>query len=827
MSETKWIAKVAVEKVAYTFDKDYSYSVPDSLLSSAKPGCRVLVFFGSGTKKRCGMIMDIEEVPKEELSGQKLKSISSVLDKSPLLSEELLNLARWIKERTFCTLFDAVKAMLPAGINLKFFTFYSVESDIEPKLIESLSEDERKIYEYLLKRREFVRADLLYKAVKLPSDCTIAEELVRKKILIHNDNAIQRVGDATIRMVRLRLNEDECVENNIKLAPKQKTVVKFLEENGTASVKEIVYYTGVTVAVITTLNKKGVLELFENEYYRMPVSHSELKPQSEKITLTEKQEKAFRNMWEQYLTGKAGVSLLYGVTGSGKTQVFLKLIDEVIRKDNCGVIVMVPEIALTPQTVRIFQSRYGKNVAVFHSALSMGERLDEWKRVKNGEALIAVGTRSAVFAPFDNLGLIIMDEEQEHTYKSDSAPRFHARDVAKYRCAQQNALLVLASATPSLESYSMALAGRYKLSRLDERYGKAVLPEVITVDMCQEQAMGNPNPISSALYREIEHNLEVHQQSILLMNRRGYNTFVSCQSCGHVVTCPHCSISMTYHFANNRLMCHYCGYSVPLIETCSECGKQAVRYAGYGTQKIEESLCELFPNARILRMDTDTTMSRFSHEEKLNSFSRNEFDIMIGTQMVAKGLDFENVTLVGVLSADQQLYNDDYRSLERTFSLITQVVGRAGRGNLRGRAIIQTMTPENPVLLMASEQDYDAFYNSEITLRKALIYPPYCDLFCIGFVGPKELNVKEASEVFANLIKNASKQHPKEKIILLGPMASKISKVSNKYRYRLIIKCHNTTSFRSMVSEVMNEFSSISEFRNVTVFVDINPESIF
>lgn len=827
MSETKWIAKVAVEKAAYTFDKDYSYSVPDNLLSSAKPGCRVLVSFGTGTKKRCGMIMNVEEVPKEELSGKKLKSISTVLDKSPLLSEELLNLARWIKERTFCTLFEAVKAMLPAGINLKFFTFYTVESDIKPELIDSLSEDERRIYEYLLKRREYVRADLLYRALKLPPDCTLAEELVRKRILVHNDNAIQRVGDATIRMARLCITVDECGENGFKLSPKQKTVVKFLEENGTASVKEIVYYTGVTVAVITTLNKKGILELFENEYYRMPVSNAEFKPINKEISLTEKQEKAFRNMWEQYLTGKASVSLLYGVTGSGKTQVFLKLIDEVIRKDNCGVIVMVPEIALTPQTMKIFQSRYGKKVAVFHSALSMGERLDEWKRVKKGEATIAVGTRSAVFAPFDNLGLIIMDEEQEHTYKSDSAPRFHARDVAKYRCAQQNALLVLASATPSLESYSMALADRYKLSRLDERYGKAVLPEVITVDMCQEQAMGNPSPISSTLYREIEHNLEVHQQSILLMNRRGYNTFVSCQSCGHVVTCPHCSISMTYHSANNRLMCHYCGYSVPLVETCSECGKQAVRYAGFGTQKIEESLCELFPNARILRMDTDTTMSRFSHEEKLNSFARSDYDIMIGTQMVAKGLDFENVTLVGVLSADQQLYSDDYRSLERTFSLITQVIGRAGRGTLRGRAVIQTMTPENPVLCMAAEQDYDAFYKSEIQLRKALIYPPYCDLLCVGFAGTKELNVKEASEVFAKLIRNASKQHPKEKIILLGPMPSKVSKVSNKYRYRLILKCHNSTSFRSMLSEVIHEFSSIGDFRNVTVFVDINPESIF
>lgn len=826
MSNSNWITKVAVEKTTYAFDKEFSYSVPDSLLPFAKVGCRVLVSFGQGNKKRCGMITEIYKASAEDQAGRKLKEISSVLDKSPLLSNELLNLARWIKERTFCTLYEAIKVMLPSGINLKMFVSYTVAPDIDPELIRLLTDDENKIYKYLLKRREYVRGDLLYKALKLPSDSTLAEGMVQKQYLIRNDSAVQKVGDATVRMARLCMNEDECGENGINLSPKQKGVVRFLEENGTASIKEITYYTGVTAAVITTLTKKGVLELFENEYYRTPVSSSLDNTQNREIKLTEKQEKAFINMRNQYNSGKAGVSLLYGVTGSGKTQVFLKLIDEVIRKDNRGVIVMVPEIALTPQTMKIFQSRYGEKVAVFHSALSMGERLDEWKRVKNGEALIAVGTRSAVFAPFENLGLIIMDEEQEHTYKSDAAPRFHARDVAKYRCAQQNALLVLASATPSLESYSMALSERYQLNRLDERYGNAVLPEVITVDMCQEQAMGNPNAISSALYRELEHNLEVHQQSILLMNRRGYNTFVACQACGHVVSCPHCSISMTYHSANNRLMCHYCGYSKPLVEKCDECGKNEVRYAGFGTQKIEKNLSELFPNARILRMDTDTTMSRFAHEEKLNSFARGDYDIMVGTQMVAKGLDFENVTLVGVLSADQQLYSDDYRSLERTFSLITQVIGRAGRGNLKGRAVIQTMTPENPILNMAAQQDYDAFYKSEIPLRKALIYPPYCDIFCIGFAGKKETFVQKAAEAFTVTLKNISQSHPQEKMILLGPMASKVPKVNNKYRYRLIIKCRNTKSFRLMMTEVLHEFSDKSGFRDIAVFVDINPESI-
>ena len=461
------------------------------------------------------------------------------------------------------------------------------------------------------------------------------------------------------------------------------------------------------------------------------------------------------------------------------------------------------------------------------SESSAGEKLDEWKRVKRGDAKIVVGTRSAVFAPLENIGLIIIDEEQEHTYKSEQNPRYSAVDVAKFRASKHNCLLLLASATPSVESFANAKQGRYSLQVIRNRYGNAVLPDVITVDMLHEPMAEGSSVISKKLFDELKANVDSSMQSILLINRRGYNTFVACNSCGHVISCPYCSISMTYHTANNRLMCHYCGYSEDFLTVCPECGEKSVRYAGFGTQKIEDELQRLLPGVRVLRMDTDTTAGKDSHERMLGKFADGEYDIMVGTQMVAKGLDFSNVTLAGVISVDQQLYNDDFRSLEKTFSLLTQVVGRSGRGENKGRAVIQTMTPENDVIRLAALQDYESFFDTEIKIRKALIYPPYCDMCVLTFIGENEIKVRAASQYALSQIRALTGgEYKSEKLICLGPGPARVSKVSNKIRHRLIIKCRNTGRLREMISKILIDFGSKTEFSSVTMNADINPESI-
>ena len=815
------IASIALENVAYNFDKAYDYIVPAELEDKLKLGSRVIVPFGNGSAKRQGIVMAVSKSEPQK----RMKYVSAVLDKAPLVNSEMLDLAVYIKERTFCTLFDAVKLSLPTGINLKTTVSFIAVTGFESDVIEQLKPDEKQTLEYLINKRVYVNKNKILSDLGFADDHDVLERLLKKELVLRNYDAVRKINDASIKMVRLVLDGNELEEATAKLTKKQKSIVSLLCDVGSASVKEICYFTGVTPAVVNAVERKGIAEFYDHEILRNPYESKSITDNSE-IILTNEQQKAYENLLTQYNEGKGSASLLYGITGSGKTQVFMKMIDEVA-KSGKGVIVMVPEISLTPQTLSAFHARYGDKVAVFHSGLSLGERMDEWKRVKNGLANIVVGTRSAVFAPFENLGLIIIDEEQEHTYKSESSPRYHARDVAKFRCARHNALLILASATPSFESYTAANQGRYTLNELKNRYGDAVLPEVITVDMCKEKANGNKTEISKELYNLLCKNIENKQQSILLMNRRGYNTFVACNSCGTVVTCPNCSISMTYHSANGRLMCHYCGYSKPFTDLCESCGEKDVRYAGTGTQRVEDVLSELIPEARVLRMDTDTTMSRFSHEKKLAQFANGDFDIMLGTQMVAKGLDFENVTLVGVLSADQQIYNDDFKSMERTFDLLTQVVGRSGRGKLQGKAIIQTMVPENEVIRLAAQQDYKAFYNTEMTIRKAMIYPPYCDICVIGFAGIKEMQVSAASKVFLEMLKEKTQnEYKNEKVIVLGPMPSRVARVNNKYRYRIIIKCKNTNNFRRLISELLITFGKDKRFKEITAFADINTESM-
>ena len=636
-----------------------------------------------------------------------------------------------------------------------------------------------------------------------------------KQMLPRGYGKIKSKGE---RMIRLTCGGDEI---SGKLTKKQRTVCDLLLDVGAAGVNEVCEFCSVGISVLKNLEKIGVAEFYQKEVLRNPYKISSAgKP--DEIHLSEPQSKAYETYSNMLKTG--GTGLLYGVTGSGKTQVYLKLIDDALSM-NRGVILMVPEIALTPQTLGIFHKRYGNRVAVFHSGLSLGERNDEYKRVKRGDAKIVIGTRSAVFAPIENLGLIVMDEEQEHTYKSERTPRYNAKDVARFRAKYNNALFLMGSATPSIETYSAAKSGKYVLCEIDERYGDTPLPEVITVDMKKEMKLGNKTPISSTLCELIKSNLENKKQTILLINRRGYNTFIACDECGHIVTCPNCSISLTYHSFNNRLMCHYCGYSKLLDNVCPECGSHSVRYSGFGTQRIEDELSRLFPEARILRMDADTTSAKFSHQRILDSFKNEEYDILIGTQMVAKGLDFENVTLVGVVNADNSLYDENYNASEKSFDLITQVVGRAGRRSERGRAVIQTVNPDNETVEYASKQDYKGFFENEINLRKHLIYPPFCDIICAFFTGEDENAVALCSKAFFDELIKLNKEYM-QKIIVLGPTPAKVSKINNNYRYRLAIKCKNSAKIRSMITEILKKMSKMKEFKEISISIDTNPNEL-
>ncbi len=812
------VAKVAVENTAYSFDMLFNYSVPNFLSDEVTAGKRVLVNFGNSSKSRVGIVFSVQE---GIMSTKKLKEISSVIDDEPLLTREMLKTANFIREQYFCTYFDACKLFLPLGLSMSVNILYAINPDYKGVVS---GEKENEIYSFLKDKRNFTKVDRIVSACRIKNKTSILDNMVNEGVLLRNVDTQRRIGDSSVKMMRLAVNLESSNDLLSKLTKKQKEIVNILMDVEVASVKEMCYFTGYSAAVVSALEAKGIVELYDDEVLRTPYENDNCL-NIKSISLSEEQKAAFDGLVSLYNDNVPKGALLYGVTGSGKTQVYLKLIDEAIKTDK-GIVVMIPEISLTPQMLSLFYERYGDRVAVFHSSLSIGQRLDEWKRIKRGDAQIAIGTRSAIFAPFEKLGLVIIDEEQEHTYKSEMTPRYHAREVAAYRIGCHNGLLLLSSATPSINTYTKAQTGAYSLFELKKRYGNAVLPDVETIDTTYQSDMVLEN-ISKQLADEIRENYNNKKQSILLLNRRGYNTFASCTECGTVLTCPNCSISLTYHTKNNRLMCHYCGYSVPYSTICTNCHNNTIRFKGTGTQKLEEELKLIVPNAKILRMDTDTTSSRYSYEKYFKSFENQEYDILIGTQMVAKGLNFPNVTLVGVLSVDQMLFNDDYKSGERAFDLITQVVGRSGRGDVPGKAYIQTSFPDSEIVCMAKEQDFTSFYDSEISIRKAMVYPPYCDLCVIGFSSDKEYLVNSTSVEFLNSLKNKhSIEYTSEKIIVLGPVAPRVFKVGGKYRSRIIIKCKNNNNFRKLIRELLVDFSKNNKYKDVAIYADINPESL-
>lgn len=822
MSCTK-VAAVAVEKSTLSFDMLFSYQIPYILEDIIKPGMRVIVPFGKGGGKRQGFVFGVSDAAEYSGDITALKEIYSVVDAQPLLNGELTELAKWLSERTFSTLFAAAKALLPGGMCLRTEKTYCVASEIPPDLSASLTPDEKTLIAYLSKRGKAVKESGILKKLGLPADSCLLKKMCQKGLLTEDYAVPDGIRDLSVSLVRIAPQSDFL---NACFTTKQSSVMEFLGDAGAADIKEICYYTGVSQGVVRTLIEKGFCETFERIVPRAPQIGGEIK-KTEKHTLSASQRAAFETLFEAYgSSGAKKTALLYGVTGSGKTSVYLELIDKVLL-DKKSVIVLVPEISLTPQVFSIFENRYGKQTAVLHSALSAGERCDEWKRIRSGKASVIVGTRSAVFAPVDNIGMIIIDEEQEHTYKSEMSPRYNAKEVAKFRCAYHGALLLFSSATPSVETYARALQGQYLLCELNERYGGATLPQVLTVDMTDKSCLEACFSISRPLAAEIENNLSEKKQTILLVNRRGYNTFVACSDCKRVISCPHCSISLTYHSANHRLMCHYCGYSVPFTDKCPHCGGHNIRYSGTGTQRVQQELEIRFPSARVLRMDADTTTTKNSHQTLLNAFSDGEYDILLGTQMVAKGLDFPNVTLVGVISADRELYSDDFRGAERSFSLITQVVGRAGRGKDSGKAVIQTIAPDNNIIDIAARQDYKQFFKNEISIRRAMIYPPYCDLCVIGFSGTVEQSVEECASAFFSKLKSLNtEKYPDLKLIVLGPLAPKVLKLNNTYRQRIIIKCKNTKNFRSFIRELLCFADNDKAYRNINLYVDMNPENM-
>ena len=744
---------VAVSNATFHFDKLYTYAVMPAQQDAVRLGSMVLVPFGRGSRARMGMVLACDAEPESS----KLKYLFDVAPASACLTPELLKLVYFLKERTFCTYYEAVKAVIPYGAQYK----------------------------------PAVAADGV-------------TPVLQKQLTRHTENSYQLAGELPAKP---------------KPTAKQLAAVALL--SGGPRTQGELEEKGISRAVLDNLCTKGVLAC--TRVNRSIDLYASIPFQNEPIVLTEEQQAAYGALLPHLEDTAPHSALLYGVTGSGKTLVFLKLIERCLQLGRKA-LVLVPEISLTPQMILRLKSQFGRRVAVQHSALNHTERLLQWQMIQDGGADIVVGTRSAIFSPLENIGLVIIDEEQEHTYRSESAPRYSAHEVARQRAAENGALLLLASATPSTESYFAAQKGRTQLVRLTKRYGGNPLPSVQIVDMRAELASGNPREISLALEDAIRRNLEVHKQTILLLNRRGYQTVAQCEDCREVLKCPKCSVPMVYHKASHKLLCHYCGSQMdPPPKNCPACGGK-LQYRGFGTQKAEEELAKLFPEARILRMDQDSTAAKDAHEKLLARFADHEYDIMVGTQMVAKGLDFEDVTLVGVLGIDSLLFAQGFRAYETVFSLITQVVGRSGRAKDPGFAIIQTTDPDNPVLNLAAAQDYDAFFEQEIAYRRLGLYPPFCGLCVIGFAGGKEIEVARAAARFSALLGQQAARQPDLPLRVLGPTPGNIEKINDTYRYKLTIKCRNDRRFRDLVRETLGLYEQEKLPSKASVVVDLHSD---
>ena len=810
------LAKIAVSAANFAIDKPYSYRIPENMV--LEPGQRVMLPFGRANKHTEGIVLTVE--PGNDPG---LKPVERCLDDGPILTDRQLRLAAFLRERYFCTFYDAIRTMLPAGLWFQSKETFSLTEDRS-------WQDKQIRREYALEILKLLE-ELGGSAQEAPLKALVPDEellrdtlsyLARKKWITAQKEYLRRLGDKTEKIATLAASPEEAMEfasHRPKSAAMQKNVLELLCSVGSAAVKEICYFTGASAATVNRLEKLGYITLTERPVLRC----REIRPVrlDGPLVLNEEQQHCLEGLARQMEEPRPGFALLYGVTGSGKTSVYIQLIRRCLEQGRAAML-LVPEIALTPQLLGLMAAHFGDTIAVLHSSLSAAERYDQWKRVRSGEAKVIVGTRSAVFAPCDP-GLIILDEEQEHSYKSENSPRYDAREVALWRGAKENALVLLGSATPSVESMYRAKNGIYRLYTLPHRYNGRPLPEVEIVDMRRELQLGNDLSLSVPLRHGILDTRDGGKQSILLLNRRGASRALVCVDCRETPECPRCSVRLTYHSANRRLMCHYCGYSQPVPERCPTCGGP-LKTLGTGTQKVQEELACLFPDMEVSRMDADTVSAVNTHEKILEHFQRENIPVLIGTQMVAKGLNLPNVTLVGVLDADLSLYTGGYRAGETTFNMLTQVVGRAGRGDAPGRAMIQTLVPEHPVIRLAAQQDYEGFYQLEIQLRQMQQAPPFGDIATVTVTGQDETAVLRGAAKLRDSLQACLQQniYQQEHCTVLGPAPCVVPKINYHFRYQLTLRCRMTKNLRLLLAHLLRQFSRDRMNRGVSAFVDVN-----
>jgi len=811
------IAKIAVAAANFAIDKPYSYTVPQGM--SLQAGMRVTVPFGRGNKPTEGVVLSVEAD-----DGQNLKTVICSLDDTPLLSEKMLRLAAFLRERYFCTFYDAIRTMLPAGLWFDTQESYTLTEDRSWKETSFRQEHAAKLLNLLQDLGGEARESALREVV--PEEDAFQKAvnyLLRKKWIRAQTSYRRKTGDKTEKIATLVVSAEEAMAfaaTRPKSAVMQRTVLETMCAVGSVAVKELCYFTGSGAATVKRLADLGYLELTERPVLRC----REIRPVvlDGPLLLNSQQQAAYDGLAEQMKSVQPGTALLYGVTGSGKTSVYLKLIRTCLDEDKSAIL-MVPEIALTPQLLGLLAAHFGETVAVLHSSLPAGERYDQWKRIRSGAARVVVGTRSAVFAPCVNLGLVILDEEQEHSYKSENSPRYAAKEVAFWRGIKEHALVLLGSATPSVESMYHAKSGAYRLYTLRDRYNGRELPSVEIVDMREELKEGNDLSLSYPLLDAIRETIAADKQTILFLNRRGNSRALVCVDCRQAPECPRCNARLTYHSANERLMCHYCGFSERVPVCCPNCGGTLKR-VGSGTQKVQQELFELFPEMPVARMDTDTVSAVNTHEKILERFKSEHIPVLVGTQMVAKGLNLPDVTLVGVLDADLSLYTDSYRAAETTFNMLTQVVGRAGRGAESGRAMVQTMVPGHRVINMAAAQDYDGFYEMEIGMRKIQGLPPFGDMTQITFTGQDEALVLRGAIKFRDSFKScvSSISCDMEACTVLGPAPCPVPKINYNFRYRLTIRCRMDKEKRALVAHLLRQFTLDRGNRGISAFADIN-----
>ncbi len=831
-------AAVRILDAPYHADQIYDYYIPAEFSETVFPGSLVGVPFGRGNRQARAVVTEV----RDNSAYEKTKPILSVTGDGPLLNEEMLGICRFLCDYTLCTFGEAVRAVIPAAAMSKMYDYYSAAEGDHEKKLKKLSEKALLFYSYIKARGEVSAQQLKTKFGD--EAATLAASLVKSGVITRQSKIKVRASDRFDAFISPVMDSFASMVTAGKLkSPLQAQILVALSKTGRISAEELFERIGVRAKVqLNALEKKQMIHVERVESYRNPYAISEDIVLQDKTPLSAQQQEAYDKLETLYATG-AAAALLHGVTGSGKTRVIKEMIDRVLQ-DKRGVIVLVPEISLTPQVVEYFCKCYGNRIAVIHSKLSAGERYDAWKRIRRGLADVVIGTRSAIFAPIPNIGMIVIDEEQEHTYKSDTDPKYLAHDVARYRCGQHNALLLLSSATPSLGSYYKAMSGIYTLVEMQQRYGNARLPDVAVSDMRSEIDAGNTSPISIGLLERLKEVRDKKSQAIIFLNRRGYSSAVSCRVCGEAIRCPNCSVSLTYHtrapigvtedaqdYFRRRsergdLACHYCGYRTPVPSTCPSCGAEHFRFMGCGTQQAQEEIERLVPGLRVLRMDMDTTQAKMSHRELIENFREGGADVLLGTQMVTKGHDFPHVTLVGVMNADGSLYLDDFRAAERTFSMLTQAIGRAGRANEPGIAVVQTYNPDSPVIRMAAMQDYKSFYEREIPLRQALVFPPFCDIAVVTLCSSDEaLLAASAAKLAENVKELLEGAFQDVEAVVFGPFETPIYRVQNVCRMRLVIKCRLNRRARKMIGSILVAFGK-SGTKNLTISADLNPSSL-